>query len=59
MSQEHPEQPGRVPVEELRALVDEWEKFTDVIEWNDYNKGVNEGVGSCAEELDTVLKRYE
>ena len=56
MTAEHPEQPGRVPVGELRALV---KKFDDP-EWGqkkDYYAEI--GLHIAAKELEAVIERYE
>ena len=61
MTQEHPEQPGRVPVGELRELVEEqkdrasqYETFNDA-----HMEGLSKGYQQCADELETVIERYE
>ena len=59
MTQELPEQPGRVPVGELRALVEDWREFTDVAETTEYSEGINNGVDSCADAIERVIERYD
>ena len=49
MTAEHPEQPGRVPVGELRALVERWDSSV-------YHRTP---AWECAEELAEVIERYE
>jgi hypothetical protein len=59
MTAENPEEPGRVPVSDLRELIGEWGQFTDVTDWNDYNKGVSDGVNGCAKDLEELVEQYE
>ena len=59
MTQEHPEQPKKVPIGELKELVEEWRAFADSDGWDGYSRGVNEASESCANELEEVLERYE
>jgi len=49
----------QVPVSDLRELIDEWGVFGDVTDWNDYNKGVSDGVVECAKELEELVAEYE
>ena len=53
MTQELPEQPGRVPVGELRTLADEWEKQRTG------NRDVDQSFERAAERLREVIDRYE
>jgi len=63
MTEELPMQPGRVPVGELRALVEEWEANE---EWH-REQSIKKGNGGqawqtfkeCREELREVIDRYE
>jgi len=67
MSQEHPEQPGRVPVGELRALVadiedkasdvDEMDRATDSA--NAHANGVSCGIRWTRDRLTDVISKYE
>ena len=53
MTQELPEQPGRVPVGELRELVDEWEDGdSGPMLWRDIAK-------RRKTQLEAVIERYE
>ena len=51
MTQELPEQPGRVPVGELRELVEEWDLRVDLHHEYAYE--------DCASDLEGVLEKYE
>ena len=54
MTAEHPEQPGRVPVGELRELVEQWRQYNDGY--------AGEGMdlySNCANDLEAVIERYE
>jgi len=52
MTAEHPEQPGRVPIEELKELIDKWQC-----------RGVNGPYGATwsppATELQELVEQYE
>jgi hypothetical protein len=53
MTQEHPEQPGRVPVGELQALVEKWEG-TDT-DPTLYRDSLTRGI----DDLQGVIEEYE
>ena len=52
MTAEHPEQPGRVPVGELRELIDRWEAMAEL-----QSNGIVHQ--ECADELEAVIERYD
>ena len=58
MTQELPEQPGRVPVGELRELVEEWRDYRDEAV-NDELDGYAGGHTECIKDLEAVIERYE
>ena len=58
MTQEHPEQPGRVPVGELRELVEHWRQKAEKKTGDDW-ESVAIGQEWCAEELEAVIDKYE
>jgi len=58
MTADHSDEPT-VPVSDLRELIDEWGVFAGVTDWNDYNKGVSDGVNGCAKELEELVAEYE
>ena len=60
MTQEHPEQPGRVPVEELTELVEEWRRKADgnkII--SDEQLGEVRIYAKTADELQELVEQYE
>ena len=58
MTAEHPEAPGRVPVGELRALVEEWHERADGNEAFGYEYD-GAAYRSAAKELEAVISEYE
>ena len=64
MTAEHPEQPGRVPVGELRALADAFEAYGESNErkskiGGEFYEGAAVGRYRCSEELEAVIERYD
>jgi len=61
MTSEHPEQPGRVPVGELRELVAKQEARAEQYDtFNDeHMAGLAKGYQQCAKQLSEVLDRYD
>lgn len=69
MTEEHPEQPGRVPVDELKELVGELrskqerhiergrEKQSEVVE--NYHYGFSDGYKIVAGRLERLVEQYE
>ena len=59
MTAEHPEQPGRVPVGELRELVEEMRDHADT----EFDDGKGRYAATVqrkwARQLETVIERYE
>jgi len=45
--------------EALEQQVEEWREFTEVVDWSDYSHGVNEGVKSCAKDIEELLQESE
>lgn len=67
MTAERPEQPGRVPVGELRELVKHFREQHELtadgergpIHGTPYGNGVSAGLDYAANELEAVLEKYE
>ena len=55
MTQELPEQPGRVPVGELKELVEEWRETADYI----HGERGPDVKKRDADDLEAVIERYE
>ena len=61
MTEDHPEQPGRVPVGELRELVEVWEDKVECYEPIEarWTEGIQRDYTDCANDLEAVIERYE
>jgi len=55
MTQEHPEQPKKVPVEPLRELVKRWNDAADYAENEGYLREYD-GIMGCADELEQTIE---
>ena len=51
--------PTTVPVSELEELVGWWEQYADTGTWDEYSQGVNEGINSCAVELQELIDEHD
>jgi len=56
MTADHPEEPGRVPVGELRELLEMWDEISTYDEMPDGQRAI---FAVCAKELRGVVERYE
>jgi hypothetical protein len=70
MTAENPEEPGRVPVSDLRALVEEWEdeiettreanrKWSGEKKYIHYRDGKATAMGHTKEDLEELVAEYE
>ena len=72
MTQEHPEQPGKVPIGELKELVEEWDveigKSDELAQEiangkrrgsRRFPEGHRSGVWKCKQDLEELIEPYE
>ena len=56
MTQEHPEQPGKVPIGELTELVEVWRGMSDHQNTPKHNATT---LNWCSDELEELVEQYE
>ena len=59
MTAEHPEQPGRVPVDELTELVEEWRHEYEMPAGTGGHLEVAKAFEKCGNELEELVEEYE